>query len=65
MTRAATSLVARNPLLIYSETNDFDPSEISLSGEAGQFRIKRIWFQPENWSLIHHHSNEDNEKIKI
>ena len=38
MNRATFSLVARNPLLIYSQTNDFDPSEISnLSGEAGQF----------------------------
>ena len=38
VTRASFSLVARNPLLIYAETNDFDPSEISnLSGEAGQF----------------------------
>ena len=38
MNRATFSLVARNPLLIYAETNDFDPSEISnLSGEAGQF----------------------------
>ena len=38
MNGATFSLVARNPLLIYAETEDFDPSEISsLSGEAGQF----------------------------
>jgi len=36
--RATFSLVARNPILIYAETDDFDPSEISaVSGEAGQF----------------------------
>jgi TonB-linked SusC/RagA family outer membrane protein len=35
---ATISLVARNPLLIYAETKDFDPSEISnISGEAGNF----------------------------
>ena len=34
--RAVLSIVARNPLLIYAKTNDFDPSEISnISGEAG------------------------------
>ena len=34
--RAVLSLVARNPLLIYAKTDDFDPSEISnISGEAG------------------------------
>jgi TonB-linked SusC/RagA family outer membrane protein len=34
--RAVLSVVARNPLLIYAKTNDFDPSEISnISGEAG------------------------------
>jgi hypothetical protein len=38
MTRAVFSLVARNPILIYAKTKDFDPSEISgNSGEAGQF----------------------------
>ncbi len=31
------SLVARNPVLIYAKTDDFDPSEISaISGETGQ-----------------------------
>lgn len=36
ITRANFSLVARNPVLIYAKTKDFDPSEISsLSGEAG------------------------------
>jgi hypothetical protein len=36
--RTATfSIVARNPVLIYAKTKDFDPSEISrISGEAGQ-----------------------------
>ncbi|MCW3080817.1 SusC/RagA family TonB-linked outer membrane protein [Segetibacter sp.] len=36
--RSATfSLVARNPVLIYATTKDFDPSEVSrISGEAGQ-----------------------------
>ncbi|OLY93589.1 hypothetical protein BUE76_18200 [Cnuella takakiae] len=35
--RATFSVVARNPLLIYAKTPDFDPSEISnLSGETGQ-----------------------------
>lgn len=34
--RAVLSVVARNPILIYAKTNDFDPSEISnISGEAG------------------------------
>lgn len=34
---ATISLVARNPLLIYATTKDFDPSEIStVSGETGQ-----------------------------
>ena len=34
--RAVLSIVARNPLLIYAKTDDFDPSEISnISGEAG------------------------------
>ncbi len=34
--QAVLSLTARNPVLIYAETEDFDPSEISnLSGEAG------------------------------
>ena len=38
MNSATLSLVARNPLLIYAETKDFDPSEISnVSGEAGNF----------------------------
>ena len=38
MNGATFSLVARNPLLIYAETKDFDPSEISsISGEAGNF----------------------------
>lgn len=36
MNRATFSLVARNPVLIYANTSDFDPSEISdLSGETG------------------------------
>ncbi len=37
--RSATfSLVARNPVLIYAKTQDFDPSEVSrISGEQGQF----------------------------
>jgi hypothetical protein len=36
--RATVSLVARNPVLIYAETADFDPSEISnVSGERGNF----------------------------
>ena len=35
---ASISLVARNPWLIYAETRDFDPSEISNTyGESGQF----------------------------
>jgi hypothetical protein len=35
--RATLSVVARNPILIYAKTPDFDPSEISnLSGETGQ-----------------------------
>ncbi len=35
---ASFSLVARNPWLIYAETKDFDPSEISnIYGENGQF----------------------------
>ncbi|MBK6825700.1 MAG: TonB-dependent receptor [Chitinophagaceae bacterium] len=34
--KAVLSLTARNPILIYAKTEDFDPSEISeLSGEAG------------------------------
>jgi len=34
--RAVLSVTARNPVLIYAKTDDFDPSEIStLSGEAG------------------------------
>lgn len=33
---ATVSIVARNPVLIYAKTADFDPSEISsISGEAG------------------------------
>jgi TonB-linked SusC/RagA family outer membrane protein len=36
--RAVFSIVARNPVLIYASTKDFDPSEVSLvSGETGQF----------------------------
>ncbi|MBM3415493.1 MAG: SusC/RagA family TonB-linked outer membrane protein [Bacteroidetes bacterium] len=36
MNRAELSFIARNLVLIYAETDDFDPSEISnLSGEAG------------------------------
>jgi len=36
--RANLSIVARNPLLIYAKTKDFDPSEISaVVGESGQF----------------------------
>ena len=35
--RATFTLVARNPFLIYAETDDLDPAEISnLSGETGQ-----------------------------
>ncbi|RPD50550.1 SusC/RagA family TonB-linked outer membrane protein [Paracnuella aquatica] len=35
--RATISFVARNPILIYAKTPDFDPAEISgLSGETGQ-----------------------------
>jgi TonB-linked SusC/RagA family outer membrane protein len=35
--RASFTLVARNPVLIYAKTADFDPSEISkIGGEAGQ-----------------------------
>lgn len=35
--RATLSLVARNPVLIYAKTKDFDPSEVSnISGEQGQ-----------------------------
>jgi hypothetical protein len=38
MSRATFSLVARNPLLIYADRKDFDPSEMSsLSGDAGNF----------------------------
>ncbi|CAN5806803.1 TonB-dependent receptor [soil metagenome] len=38
MNRAVFSVVARNPILIYAKTKDFDPSEISAtSGETGQF----------------------------
>ncbi|MGB8193423.1 MAG: hypothetical protein WCF67_15940, partial [Chitinophagaceae bacterium] len=38
LNRATFSLVARNPVLIYAKTKDFDPSEVSsISGEAGQF----------------------------
>jgi TonB-linked SusC/RagA family outer membrane protein len=38
LNRATFSLVARNPILIYAKTKDFDPSEISdLSGESGNF----------------------------
>ena len=35
---ATVSIVARNPLMLYRETESFDPSEISgLQGEDGQF----------------------------
>ena len=35
---ATFSLIAQNPWLIYSDTKDFDPSEISQAGgERGQF----------------------------
>ncbi|MEO6722473.1 MAG: hypothetical protein ABIN67_19040, partial [Ferruginibacter sp.] len=38
MTKATFSIIARNLLLIYAKTKDFDPSEISAaSGESGQF----------------------------
>ena len=38
LTKASFSVVARNPVLIYAKTKDFDPSEISnLSGEQGNF----------------------------
>ena len=37
ISRVNFSLVARNPILLYAETDSFDPSEISnLSGETGQ-----------------------------
>ena len=42
--RAVLSFTARNPLLIYATTEDFDPSEISnLSGEAGNMPGTRGW----------------------
>lgn len=35
--RANLSLVARNPVLLYAQTKDFDPAEIAnISGETGQ-----------------------------
>ena len=35
---ASLSLIARNPLLIYATTKDFDPSEISATvGETAQY----------------------------
>jgi TonB-linked SusC/RagA family outer membrane protein len=35
---ATFSVIARNPILIYAKTRDFDPSEISnVAGEDGQF----------------------------
>ncbi len=38
LTKANFSIVAKQPLLIYAKTKDFDPSEMSLlSGEAGGF----------------------------
>jgi TonB-linked SusC/RagA family outer membrane protein len=38
------SLVARSPFLIYAQTKDFDPAEISnLSGERGQFPATRSY----------------------
>ncbi len=41
---ANISLVARNPLLIYATTKDFDPSEISaVSGETAQLPGTRGW----------------------
>ncbi|HRG25015.1 MAG TPA: SusC/RagA family TonB-linked outer membrane protein [Chitinophagaceae bacterium] len=43
-TKASFSLTARNPVLIYAKTNDFDPSEISnLSGERGNMPGTRGW----------------------
>lgn len=43
-TKANISLTARNPVLIYAKTNDFDPSEISdVSGERGQMPGTRGW----------------------
>lgn len=42
--KATLSLTARNPVLIYAKTNDFDPSEISdISGERGQMPGTRGW----------------------
>ncbi|MBS1668635.1 MAG: SusC/RagA family TonB-linked outer membrane protein [Bacteroidetes bacterium] len=41
---AMISFSARNPVLIYSQTRDFDPSEISLAtGETGQYPGVRGW----------------------
>ncbi|MES2646640.1 MAG: SusC/RagA family TonB-linked outer membrane protein [Bacteroidota bacterium] len=38
MNKAVFSVVARNPILIYAKTKDFDPAEISASsGESGQY----------------------------
>ncbi|MBI3138964.1 MAG: SusC/RagA family TonB-linked outer membrane protein [Sphingobacteriales bacterium] len=42
--KATVSLTARNPVLIYAKTNDFDPSEISdVSGERGNMPGTRGW----------------------
>jgi TonB-linked SusC/RagA family outer membrane protein len=42
ITRANFSIVAKQPLLIYAKSRDFDPSEISnLSGESGGFPATR------------------------
>ena len=42
ISRVNFSLVARNPILLYAETDSFDPSEISnISGETGQLPATR------------------------
>ena len=42
--KAVLSLVARNPILIYAKTADFDPSEIAnISGESGNMPGTRGW----------------------
>jgi hypothetical protein len=38
LTSLSVSFVARNPVLIYAKTKDFDPSEVSaIYGETGQY----------------------------
>jgi TonB-linked SusC/RagA family outer membrane protein len=42
--KAVLSVVARNPILIYAKTADFDPSEIAnISGESGNMPGTRGW----------------------